>query len=361
MSGTCQTIQSTCSNKFSCTSTAGSGILQIVARGSQDQYLTGDSRDIAEASSLFACSFYQNLALAFEDVLTQIEYRANFPVIVSTPRSGDILTDAHLVSYMPPLQAEEAGENHFGNSFTVNGSESVNDILSFLTPEEVMQLLGAIEASDKEAEGGTHDDLLAALQSLLETDGEITGDLAEKVMTAAKKTSALGISTKTQLVSALQNIISAVEVGSSEPQAIYTDAAAMFMIDAVLLKIGASQIDHHTGLSIFMLSEFMGQAGLERWEVESQYMGDLTTALAMASQGQYWCVQLPFYFTQSLGLGLPLIALQYHDVQISIKFQPLNRIVKVINGSPSKSYVVTVGPGDCAESDPRGAVQSGVQ
>ena len=52
--------------------------------------------------------------------------------------------------------------------------------------------------------------------------------------------------------------------------------------------------------------------------------------------GQYLLIPLPFWFSEGLGNALPLIALEYHEVEIQITFQPLRNIYTVtdLSGFP---------------------------
>ena len=52
--------------------------------------------------------------------------------------------------------------------------------------------------------------------------------------------------------------------------------------------------------------------------------------------GQYLLIPLPFWFSEGLGNALPLIALEYHEVEIQITFQPLRNLYTVsdLSGYP---------------------------
>ena len=52
--------------------------------------------------------------------------------------------------------------------------------------------------------------------------------------------------------------------------------------------------------------------------------------------GQYLLIPLPFWFSEGLGNALPLIALEYHEVEIQVTFQPLRNLYTVtdLSGYP---------------------------
>ena len=52
-------------------------------------------------------------------------------------------------------------------------------------------------------------------------------------------------------------------------------------------------------------------------------------------------IPLYFWFTQENGLSLPLVALQYHDVLVSLKLRPFRELwISDTNQTPSKEYSI---------------------
>ena len=109
----------------------------------------------------------------------------------------------------------------------------------------------------------------------------------------------------------------------------YCDEIGHAMIDYVELSIGGTVIDKHTGhyLSVWnslvtssdrtILDHLIGKSGsieeLEQW--------------AMRPQTLY--VPLRFWHSNHIMCSLPLIALQYHEIKLKIKFMPLKSCVPV--------------------------------
>jgi len=96
------------------------------------------------------------------------------------------------------------------------------------------------------------------------------------------------------------------------------DNAGAYMIDTVELEIGGQLIDRHTG------------QWMETWAelTERATDGDLFTGMSAMGgvvKGAYgpeteFYVPLQFWFCRNPGLALPLIALQYHEVKLKVKW-----------------------------------------
>lgn len=48
-------------------------------------------------------------------------------------------------------------------------------------------------------------------------------------------------------------------------------------------------------------------------------------------------VPLPFFFTKNIGLSLPLLALQYHDVEIEVKVSPIMNLFTILDNCQTKN------------------------
>jgi hypothetical protein len=111
------------------------------------------------------------------------------------------------------------------------------------------------------------------------------------------------------------------------PKARYCDEVGHALIDKVDLVIGGTLIDSHPGhyLQVWneltqtpekkQIAHLIGRSGNEA-ELE---------ALAMTEQNLF--IPLQFFFCRHLMCSLPLIALQYHQVEIKVTFSPLERCI----------------------------------
>jgi hypothetical protein len=96
-----------------------------------------------------------------------------------------------------------------------------------------------------------------------------------------------------------------------------------FMLDTVDLEIGGQLIDRHTGQWMETWAELTEKT---RYDNSS---GGRTLFSSMSGMGtgddgvnptEYYFVPLQFWFCRNPGLALPLIALQYHEVKLKIKW-----------------------------------------
>jgi hypothetical protein len=91
------------------------------------------------------------------------------------------------------------------------------------------------------------------------------------------------------------------------------------MIDTVELEIGGQMIDRHTGHWMEMWSELSESSG---WSVLFRHMSGMGGVAKSTRISSYteWFVPLQFWFCRNPGLALPLIALQYHEVKLKVKW-----------------------------------------
>lgn len=167
------------------------------------------------------------------------------------------------------------------------------------------------------------------------------------------------------LQATLPNIQEATGAPGSETR--WIDDVGHHLIEQVDVDIGGQRIDRHYGdwLEIWAqltvpagkmkgYREMIGQdpldplgqlTGLQGNVVGSGTVNYLDAAALTAAQatipGRTIYVPLQFWFCRNVGLSLPLIALQYHEVKISVTFKALNKlIVNRANLGPAPSELV---------------------
>jgi hypothetical protein len=106
------------------------------------------------------------------------------------------------------------------------------------------------------------------------------------------------------------------------------------MIDEVKMSIGGTNIEKQYGDWLNIWYELSHQTGQERGY--SKMIGDVDELknITVSKQEYTMYVPLQFWFCRNNGLALPLIALQYHDTRVEIKFRQLDDLVnyKVAGG-----------------------------
>lgn len=112
------------------------------------------------------------------------------------------------------------------------------------------------------------------------------------------------------------------------------------IIDYVELMIGQVRIDRLYGTWMNVWGQLTQSRSKQRqWErlisgreldydCDSTYVTDKTPdPLGQGGSGTVAIIPLPFWFTRNPGLALPLVALQYHDIECVVALQELNCVV----------------------------------
>lgn len=116
----------------------------------------------------------------------------------------------------------------------------------------------------------------------------------------------------------------------------WVDNVGHMLISEVTLMIGGQVIDRHYGDWLNIWNE-LTQTGSKE-EGYTEMIGGSTDLVQAASSIDAATIYVPlqFWFCKNPGLALPLIALQYHDVQFAITFNTAsNLIIGSYSGTPS--------------------------
>lgn len=87
------------------------------------------------------------------------------------------------------------------------------------------------------------------------------------------------------------------------------------LMDYVELMIGSQIVDRQESRWIDIWKQV--SLNYEKWELTKQ-MSNAAVLISRDESRTY--IELPFWFTKNVGLSLPLIALQYHDVRCNVKY-----------------------------------------
>lgn len=127
----------------------------------------------------------------------------------------------------------------------------------------------------------------------------------------------------------------------------WCDAVGQYIIKQVQLIIGHQCIDTLYSDLIFMLEELNGkpQKRLTHMVGKTDPLNPLRNVLTNRSMMfQRLHVPIPFFFTLEPSSSLPLVALQFHDVQIKFQLEDVSKLV--VNGSGMGRGTVKVALGD---------------
>ncbi len=112
----------------------------------------------------------------------------------------------------------------------------------------------------------------------------------------------------------------------------YVRRLGLAIVQHYKIEIGGSKIDEQYGDWLNIWYELSHKVGQERGF--AKMIGDvpeLTTINGNNKPEYHLYIPLQFWFNRNNGLALPLIALQYHDVRITIDFRPAAQCINFSN------------------------------
>jgi hypothetical protein len=140
----------------------------------------------------------------------------------------------------------------------------------------------------------------------------------------------------------ITNMYLCVELAKVDANAVswgYVNRLGHALIQNVKIEIGGSKIDEHYADWLNIWYELTHETSQERGY--AKMIGDdsaLTTVTTSAKLAYTMYIPLIFWFNRNNGLALPLIALQYHDVRITLIY---NSFASCINYKGTAAPVVT--------------------
>ena len=96
----------------------------------------------------------------------------------------------------------------------------------------------------------------------------------------------------------------------------YVNYLGLRLLKSVVIEIGGQQIDKHYSDWMYIWNELSLPVG--KRHAYDKMVGSNAAETSIASTTLY--VPLEFWFCRNVGLALPLIALQYHEVKVKIEF-----------------------------------------
>lgn len=136
--------------------------------------------------------------------------------------------------------------------------------------------------------------------------------------------------------------------GASLTSFMWTNDVGFHAIRSANVEIGGQEIDKHYGEWMYIWTELTTSAGVypnlskcvgnrPKWNMDgtiAENSWSLTSFTQDAREETVLYVPLQFWFNRNVGLSLPLIALQYHEVVLNIEYRHLNELVVFdLNGS----------------------------
>jgi len=135
------------------------------------------------------------------------------------------------------------------------------------------------------------------------------------------------------------------------------------LIKNVSVTIGGQEIDKHTGEWLHLWNELTQKS--EKAEAYAEMVGNVprltqihsaykatgVTRTPCVIEDYKLYVPLQFWFNRHIGLALPMIALQYHDVTINIELEELENCIWATLQNSSSNYATKTGAAVFADSN----------
>jgi len=126
------------------------------------------------------------------------------------------------------------------------------------------------------------------------------------------------------------------------------------LIKFVEIKIGGQRIDKHYGEWLHIWNELTQQPGKMGGYAEMVgnvpkltqiHSSNVTTGLTTSCETGAYTLYIPlqFWFCRNVGMALPLIALQYHDIVVNIEFQELDKCIWAASQNEPLKFISSKG------------------
>jgi hypothetical protein len=138
------------------------------------------------------------------------------------------------------------------------------------------------------------------------------------------------------LISAMYVVVN-LQSSTSQSHWGYVRRLGHALVESCKIEIGGSKIDEHYGDWLNVWYELTRNIGHERGY--AKMIGDVPelTAIGTSHPEARLYVPLQFWFNRNNGLALPLIALQYHDVRVTLKFRDAHACVNHVGATAPAS------------------------
>jgi hypothetical protein len=113
----------------------------------------------------------------------------------------------------------------------------------------------------------------------------------------------------------------------------YVNYLGLRLIKSVVIEIGGQQIDKHYSDWLYIWNELSLPIG-KRYAYDTMVGAD-KDILSSATNGTTLYIPFEFWFCRNVGLALPLIALQYHEVKVKLDFETKVNCLCSATGGPA--------------------------
>ena len=287
----------------------GGGLLQLVAYGAQDVYLTGNPQ-----ITFFKVVYRRHTNFAMESIEQSFNGNNNFGSSVSVliTRNGDLINRIYFNGKIKNKATatttttggalESVSISSGGSGFTDGTGVQI----------EVPNLNGTVGVINVNIVSGAIDTINSIVSG---GSGYDSGTITIPSPTDATDASVTIIATQKTTT-------------TTDPSINLVPYFGQRLLKTIELEIGGQRIDKHYSEWLYVWNELSMTAG-KKAGYHAMVGGNSTnSAVSLAGQKSYEVyVPLEFWFCRNVGLALPLIALQYHEVKLNMTYASKNEMV----------------------------------
>ena len=287
----------------------GGGLMQLVAYGAQDVYLTGNPQ-----ITFFKVVYRRHTNFAVEAIEQTFNGSPDFgkKASVQITRNGDLITKMYLKATLENSITTTQSVMLSGDTAVTTGVyvDATATTTSALVVNTVKTAAGVITSIGRFSNAAFVVGAVVQLSTSEDVadDGyyQITAASADSITVAGGAATLTANTTDDTLVIAVH------------PHVEWVRDVGYALIKSVELQIGGTKIDKHYGVWMHIWNELSKNHSLDK--SHHAMIGNKSDGTSDLSNSLELFVPLQFFCCRNDGLALPLIALQYHDVRVEFEF-----------------------------------------
>lgn len=334
------------------------GLIQIVAYGAQDLYLTG----IPEITFFkFIYKRYTNFAKEFIDLNFDGDKNFGQEISCNIPKDGDLINELILKVTLPSVKLEKSTSN---SDIVTQNLENMNS--KELLYKNFKSFIKYIYESIKLAKNGINNinqnfnsifnlinDALDSNSDFLFKKNEIDKEISKQfdIVSHLLNIQILNINEFEKKQKLSQLIDSYIELSNSICKRLFDDfilaknvyenslnnnynfswikELSWNIISEASFIIGSDVIDRQYGMWLHLWYELF-ESGFKKLDLGNLYsLSSVSYKFNNLEKPQFEIyIPLKFYFCRNIGLSIPLVSLRYQSVSLTLKIEKLNKLIR---------------------------------